>query len=707
MPGIVGGNAKTEHSRADDGATDPLRRLALLKTGALQTAILNSANFSSIATDEKGVIQVFNVGAERMLGFAAAEVIDKLTPADISDPLELIARARALSVEHSTVIRPGFDALVFRASRGIEDVYELTYLRKGGARLPAMVAVSALRDGSGAIIGYLLMGTDNSARKRAEAEQDKLDQRLRDQQFYTRSLIESNLDALIATDPQGRITDVNRQMEILAGRTRDELIGTAFKDCFTDPARAESGMHQVLASNKLTDFELVACKRSGAGTPVSYNAITFHDRDGRLQGVFAAARDITERKRLDQVLEDKHVELSNARVVAEKANLAKSDFLSCMSHELRSPLNAILGFAQLVETGSPPPTPAQKESIDQILQAGWYLLELINEILDLALIESGKVSMSCEPISLRDLLDDCAAMIEPQARQGGIRVRFPQLEGEWFVHADRTRVKQVVINLLSNAIKYNRVGGSVEVRCGTAGAERTRISFQDCGEGLDAAKLAQLFQPFNRLGQEAGSVEGTGIGLVVSQRLMELMDGAIGAESTVGVGSLFWIDLPSTQALQLGADTLDAPRAVASVDAAAGETHTLLCVEDNPANLLLVERLLARRPEFRLVSARDGQRGIEMARTCHPDVILMDINLPGISGIAAMRALAHDPRTARIPVIALSANAMARDVERGLAEGFFKYLTKPIKVVEFMAALDAALLHARAAVEGPRPGEAA
>ncbi|MDE2161025.1 MAG: response regulator, partial [Burkholderiales bacterium] len=451
---------------------------------------------------------------------------------------------------------------------------------------------------------------------------------------------------------------------------------------------------------KLTDFELIARNRSGAETAVSYNAITFHDRDGRLQGVFAAARDITERQRLDRVLEDKHVELSNARVVAEKANLAKSDFLSCMSHELRSPLNAILGFAQLVETGSPPPTPAQKESVDQILQAGWYLLELINEILDLALIESGKVSMSCEPMSLRELLDDCAAMIEPQARQVGIQVRFPQLDSAWFVQADRTRVKQVVLNLLSNAIKYNRVGGRVEVRCSAAGADRTRISFQDCGEGLDAAKLAQLFQPFNRLGQEAGSVEGTGIGLVVSQRLMELMGGAIGAESTVGVGSLFWIELPSTQALHFGADALDVPRCVASPDAVAGARRTLLCVEDNPANLLLVERLLARRPELRLVSARDGQRGIEMARSCRPDVILMDINLPGISGTQALKILREDPVTAHIPVLAISANAMPRDIQRGLEAGFFRYITKPIKVSEFMAALDTALAYAESGVDG-------
>ncbi len=245
---------------------------ALLKAGALQSAIFNSANFSSIATDEKGVIQIFNVGAERMLGYAAAEVMNKITPADISDPQEVIARAKALSAELGTTITPGFEALVFKASRGIEDIYELTYIRKDGSRFPAVVSVTALRDAQGGIIGYLLIGTDNTARKQVEAERMLLDQRVRDQQFYTRSLIESNIDALITTDPRGIITDVNKQMEALTGCTRDELIGAPFKDYFTDPERAEAGIKLVLGEGKLTDYELTARARDGKETVVSYNA---------------------------------------------------------------------------------------------------------------------------------------------------------------------------------------------------------------------------------------------------------------------------------------------------------------------------------------------------------------------------------------------------------------------------------------------------
>src|SRR5450755_2038571 len=276
---------------------------ALLKAGALQSAIFNSPNFSSIATDEKGVIQLFNVGAERMLGYKAVEVVDKITPADISDPQELVARAKALSLELATPITPGFEALVFKASRGIEDIYELTYIRKDGSRFPAVVSVTALRDAEGGIIGYLLIGTDNTARKQVEAERKQLDQRLRDQQFYTRSLIESNTDALMTNDPSGIITDVNQQMETLVGYSRDELIGARFSVYFKDADRAEAGIERVLSGSSGTSYELIARARDGKETAVSCTATIFHDSDSMLQGVFLTVRDVTERKRYEQSLQ--------------------------------------------------------------------------------------------------------------------------------------------------------------------------------------------------------------------------------------------------------------------------------------------------------------------------------------------------------------------------------------------------------------------
>ena len=667
---------------------------ALLKAGALQSAIFNSANFSSIATDAKGVIQIFNVGAERMLGYAAVDVMNKITPADISDPQEVIARAKALSVELATPITPGFEALVFKASRGIEDIYELTYIRKDGSRFPAVVSVTALRDAQAAIIGYLLIGTDNTARKLVEAEQKKLDLRLRDLQFYTRSLIESNMDAIMTTDPSGIITDVNKEMEALTCCTRDELIGAPFKNYFTDPERADAAIRLMLREKKVTDYELTACARGGKKTEVSLNATTFYDRDRTLKGVFAAARDITDRKRNEQALQETNAELKSAKYTAEKANLAKSDFLSSMSHELRSPLNAILGFAQLMDSASPLPTVAQKESIDQILQAGWHLLKLINEILDLAVIESGKASLSPESVSLAEVISECQAMMEPQAQQRGITMTFPAFDKPVFVRADRTRLKQIVINLLSNAIKYNKDQGTVTVSYAASLPEHIRISVADTGAGLPPEKLAQLFQPFNRLGQEAGGMPGTGIGLVVTKRLAELMNGALGVESTVGEGSVFWCELFSSAAPHPIGECADAATYDGSPALTGAAVRTVLYVEDNPANMRLVEQLIERRPDLRLVTAVNGTLGIERARSTQPAVILMDINLPGLSGLEALKLLRADPSTAHIPVVALSANAMLRDIEKGLELGFFRYLTKPIKVKEFMDTLNMALMHA-------------
>src|SRR5450759_3707569 len=548
------------------GITEVRRQESLLKAGGLQNAIFNSTNFSSIATDAKGVIQIFNVGAERMLGYTAADAMNKITLADISDPQEVIARAKALSVELGTPITPGFEALVFKASRGIEDIYELTYIRKDGSRFPAVVSVTALRDAQNAIIGYLLIGTDNTARRQVEAE----------------------------------------------------------------------------------------------------------------------------RALLYQVLQDKNAELENAKAVAEKANLAKSNFLSSMSHELRTPLNAILGFAQLLEVGSPPPTAAQIVRLHQIIKAGWYLLELINEILDLAVIESGKLSLSREPVSLIDVMRECQAMIESQAQKRGIHINFLPFDNTWFANADRTRVKQVLINLLSNAIKYNREHGTVEVKCTASTPERIRISIKDSGAGLPPEKLVQLFQPFNRLGQETGTEEGTGIGLVVTKQLVELMGGTIGVTSTVGVGSEFWIELVRAATPQLAAGNA-MPAELAPQAQGDAALRTLLYVEDNPANLMLVEQIIEGHPHIRMLGARDGNLGIALARAHLPDVILMDINLPGISGIEALKILREDPATAHIPVVALSANAMLRDIEKALEAGFFRYLTKPIKVNELMKALDDAL----------------
>jgi signal transduction histidine kinase/CheY-like chemotaxis protein len=393
-------------------------------------------------------------------------------------------------------------------------------------------------------------------------------------------------------------------------------------------------------------------------------------------------------------LELTNSELELAMEAAKEANQAKSAFLSSMSHELRTPLNAILGFAQILTSESLPSSLQQKkEFANHILKSGRHLLTLINEILDLAKVESGAVTLSMEPVALGEMLVECQSMVEPLASQRRIRMLFPE-KCDAVVRADRTRLKQVLLNLLSNAIKYNREAGAVVLGYSLVGPERIRLSVQDTGAGLRPDQIDALFQPFNRLGQENGSEEGTGIGLVVTRRLVELMDGAIGVSSSVGVGSVFWIELQTTEPVVsvLNAGVERAPdhvEAAAPTDAA----HTLLYVEDNPANLKLVEEIVRFRPDLRLLSAPDGHLGLLLAKAHLPEIILMDLNLPCVSGTDALQELRRDPRTAHIPVIALTANAMPRDVERGLASGFFRYLTKPINIDEFSEAIDSTLAH--------------
>jgi PAS domain S-box-containing protein len=412
---------------------------------------------------------------------------------------------------------------------------------------------------------------------------------------------------------------------------------------------------------------------------------------GEVKFIVQTLFDISETKRLEKALQERNAELERATAAAEKASRAKSEFLSHMSHDLRSPLNAILGFAQLMETGSPPPTPSQKRSLDHILKGGWYLLDLISEILDLAAIESGKLSLPLEPVSLTAVMLDCHNLVESEAQKRGIQLSFLPFDKTWFVNAEQTRVKQVMVNLLSNAIKYNRPQGRVEVKCTAQGPGRIRIAIKDTGMGLRPELKSQLFQPFNRLGQEGGPEEGTGLGLALSKRLVELMGGTIGVESTVGGGSEFWFELIRAVTPQPAAGNTALTKIEPQVMGTAAP-RTLLYVEDNPANLALVEQIIADYPHLRLMSVPNGELGVELARTFLPDIILMDVSLPGISGIDAMRILRQKPETARIPVIGVSANAMTRDIEHGLEAGFFRYLTKPFKISELKKALDDALI---------------
>jgi len=545
-----------------DGNAEFHRQASLLKTGALQGAIFNSANFSCIATDERGVIQIFNVGAERMLGYLALDVLNRITPADISDPQEIIARATSLSVELDTPITAGFEALVFKASRGIEDIYELTYVRKDGSRFPAIVSVTALRDARDGIIGYLLIGTDNTARKQVEAAQAVLDQRLRDQQFYTRSLIESNIDALMMTDPAGIISDVNQQMIALTGRTRDELIGAPSKIFFTEPALAEAAIKRVLTEDKVSDYELTVRARNGVETVVSYNAATFHDRDRKLQGVFAAARDVTERKRFERALEAKNIEL-------EHASRMKTEFLATMSHELRTPLNAIIGFSEALKDGLMGETTAlQHESIDDIFASGQHLLSLINDILDLSKVEAGKMALELEAVDFHQLLSNSLTIVRETAAAQQINLELDIGDGLDMLQLDMRKTKQIVYNLLSNAVKFSTPGGEVKLRARTVARgmvgmlpgtwpvhrfphvdnefnDFVEICVSDHGIGISQNDMPRLFRAFSQIDSGlARKFEGTGLGLAMVRQLAELQGGAVAVASAERQGARFAVWLP-------------------------------------------------------------------------------------------------------------------------------------------------------------------
>jgi PAS domain S-box-containing protein len=904
------GTDNTARKRAED---------ALLKAGALQRAIFNSANFSSIATDAKGVIQIFNVGAERMLGYTAADVMNKITPADISDPHELVARAQTLSAELGTPIAPGFEALVFKASRGIEDIYELTYIRKDGSRFPALVSVTALRDAQDMIIGYLLIGTDNTARKHAEearrssealldrigivagvggweldlrtqtiawsaqmyrihevdaayrphyeemasfyppdarrviedamrqgidrgtgwdlelplvtakgrkiwvraigmpqledgtatrligtlqdisarkhieearrasearyrtlfehapegiviadhgfyidanasicrmlgytreeliglnasdieirpatdrmaaestpieAEADyprewqfrrkdgsvyaaeviattmpdgnlltmihdiaerkqiedekrALDQRLRDQQFYTRSLIESNIDALVTTDALGIITDVNKQMEDLTGRTRDELIGAPFKNYFTDPARAEAGIKLVLRQKKITNYELTARDGDGKETVVSFNATIFHDRDRKLQGVFVTACDITERKQYEE-------SLRKATHKAERANRAKSEFLANMSHEIRTPMNAVIGLTYLL--GQTSMTTQQTAFLAKLKFASKSLLAVLNNVLDLSKIEAGELIVERAPFNLPSLLAELSDMMAAQATAKGITFEIDAPDDlPASLSGDAGRVNQILINLISNAIKFTERGGvvlRVHHLAVTSNCATLCFVVRDTGIGIAQEMQARLFTPF---AQADASITrrfgGTGLGLSIVKRLVSLMGGEVDMDSTPGVGSEFRVTLDFA---------LAAPEAIAqsairptppSAQALSGVR--ILVVDDSDVNLDVTKQILELKGAT-VWLASNGQEAFEHleAKPGTIDVVLMDVQMPILDGHDATRRIRLELKLADLPIIALTAGALSSERQRANAAGMDDYIVKPFE----------------------------
>ncbi len=517
------------------------------------------------------------------------------------------------------------------------------------------------RDSSNQPARMIGIHTDISERKQAE-----------DELMVFRRLVESTDQAIRVADRDGRIQYVNPAYQKLLGYAAEEVIGQDFALMGTAPNQ-DQPLRDIMDCLSRGEgwrgfFKLRRKDGSEFISQSNIRSITAPDT-GELLHSFNMFVDYSEEIARQEAL-------IAAREAADRANQAKSDFLSSMSHELRTPMNAIIGFSQMLEYDSGM-TADQQDNVHEILKAGRHLLGLINEVLDLAKIESGRIDLSMEGVELASLGEDCRQLMQPIADKAGIRLNV-ELPAGGVVFADHVRLKQVLLNLLSNAIKYNRPQGSVNLGTTLGKLGHLRLTVTDTGRGITSANLKELFQPFNRLGAETSDIEGTGIGLTITRRLVEMMGGEVGVESTLGIGSTFWVELPIGQTAELGINGTG-PSTQPNTPTGT-ETAIVLAIDDNPANLKLMAKVMGTQEGIHLLSAHTPELGIELALAHRPDLILLDINMPGMDGYQVLEVLKADRTLRTVPVVAFTANAMPHDIERGKKAGFADYLTKPIEI---------------------------
>jgi PAS domain S-box-containing protein len=534
-----------------------------------------------------------------------------------------------------------------------------------------------MRDVDGHPRNFLVMVEDISERKRAEKALCESKNELEAAHHANQLIMNNSQDVICTMDEWGRFVSVSAACEQLWGYTQAELVGRPYIDfvCPEDRVMTNQVAEVLRLDGKFTDFVNRYTRKDGTLIDVLWSA-SWSETD---KIMFCVAHDVTDRARIEKALRE-------AKEEADRANHAKSEFLSRMSHELRTPLNAILGFGQLIERQDP--TEAQRNRVGHIISAGRHLLNLINEVLDISRVETGDLQLSLEPVCVADALEEAIGLMRPLAAERGIElVSTAPLDQIYHVKADRQRLKQVLLNVLTNAVKYTPLGGKVTVSSSAIGSSAMRIAVSDTGAGIAAGKLARLFTPFDRLGAEQTAVEGTGLGLALCQRLTQAMHGSIGVNSTLGRGSTFWVELACADSPFAGMASAK-HNASQFLNGSDAKKRTILYIEDNLSNLTLIEQMLVEHSHIELITAMQGELGIELARRHSPDLILLDLHLSDLPGWEVLSRLQSDAATREIPVVIISADATSRQIERLMAAGARAYLTKPLDMLEFFRVID-------------------